>query len=174
MTASIKTEVCSEVDTLSTLPTQLTPPDTPRPSRKRRRDSEDSDASYVPPPQHTKRAKYKLQTHRTKLTAELLEYMNKPAKRGRPPKIRDSCDDSIISSISSSSSNFDKFKSRRDKNNIASQRSRFKRKEKELLLELEAENLYDRNKNLKISVDSLEKKVEFMKTLLHTAVLGNV
>lgn len=148
-------------------------------SRKRHRNSEDSDEPYTPYPTRLNRKtkKRKLHVPIQELIQELEEAQPKDhekPKRGRPPKRRDS----TVSSVHSADDNASivstheiKYRELRDKNNEASKRSRMNRKLKELQMEQLADELEERNKKLKVRADILEDMTKRMKEALMTAIL---
>lgn len=150
---------------------ELTPPNTPKSNiRKRRLDSEDSDESYMPLPKRTSPKKSKtsdVSTPRktTGLAKELLDRLNTPAKRGRPPKRRDSVSSSgtYLDDNNSVASHEDKYRERRDKNNEASRRSRYQRKRKDLETINAADEMEARNEVLREQAIRLEKKTKLLR-----------
>lgn len=146
-------------------------------SRKRRRDSEDSDKTYTPyaekpSPRKYKRRKPNVPIKEMIIALEESQPLTK-ARRGRPPKRRDSTVSSICSIDNSStlSTQDMKYREVRDKNNEASKRSRMNRKLKELQMEQLAIDLEERNKKLKVKADILEDMTKRLKDALMTAIL---
>lgn len=146
-------------------------------SRRRRHDSEDSDETYTPYVEHTprkyKRRKPSIPIKDMILALEEAQPTTK-ARRGRPPKRRDSVVSSVCSiddNTSSVSTHESKYRELRDKNNEASKRSRMNRKLKELQMEKFAEDLEDRNKKLKVKADILEDMTKRLKDALMKAIL---
>lgn len=151
--------------------------DTIRNKRRRHHDSEDSDETYTPLSEHTPR-KYKRRKPNIplqKIISALEESQMQPkAKRGRPPKRRESTVSSVCSvddNMSSVSTHETKYRELRDKNNEASKRSRMNRKLKELQMEQQVIELEDRNKKLKVKADILEDMTKRLKDTLMTAIL---
>lgn len=107
------------------------------------------------------------------LALEGTQQQNK-ARRGRPPKRRDSVVSSVCSvddNTSSMSTQEVKYRELRDKNNEASKRSRMNRKLKELQMEQLATELEERNKKLKVRADILEDMTKRLKDSLMKAIL---
>lgn len=146
-------------------------------SRRRRRDSEDSDETYTPyveqTPRKHKRRKPSIPIKDMILALEEAQPTTK-ARRGRPPKRRDSVVSSVCSiddNASSVSTHGSTYRALRDKNNEASKRSRMNRKLKELQMEQLADDLEDRNKKLKVKADILEDMTKRLKDALMNAIL---
>ncbi|KAG7309959.1 hypothetical protein JYU34_004474 [Plutella xylostella] len=140
-------------------------------SRKRRRDSEDSDETYRPEKTSSKKYRRRKPSVPIQDMIQALEE-SRPAtkaRRGRPPKRRDSNVSSICSAGPSSTP--DKYREVRDKNNEASKRSRMNRKLKELQMEQLALDLEERNKRLQVRADVLEDMTKRLKAALMTAIL---
>ncbi|CAK1579212.1 unnamed protein product, partial [Parnassius mnemosyne] len=109
-------------------------------SKKRRRDSEDSDETYTPYTEHSPR-KYRRRKPNIPIK-DMIRALEgsqqlKPTRRGRPPKRRESTVSSVCSldDNSSVSTHELRYRELRDKNNEASKRSRMNRKLKELQME---------------------------------------
>ncbi|CAG4982695.1 unnamed protein product [Parnassius apollo] len=144
-------------------------------SKKRRRDSEDSDETYTPYTEHSPR-KYR----RRKPDIPIKDMIRalegsqqlKPTRRGRPPKRRESTVSSVCSMDDSSSVSTHELRYRelRDKNNEASKRSRMNRKLKELQMEQLAIELEERNKKLRIRAEILEDTTKKLREAFMSAV----
>lgn len=149
-------------------------------SSKRRRndDSEYSDETYTPHTEQTTPRKYKRRKPNIPIKDMIIalegsQQLTK-ARRGRPPKRRESTVSSVCSVDENSScmSNQEgKYRELRDKNNEASKRSRMNRKLKELQMEQLADDLEERNKKLKVKADILEDMTKRLKDALMTAIL---
>lgn len=147
-------------------------------SKRRRNDSEDSDETYTPYTEQTTPKKYKRRKPNVPIKDMIIalegsQQLTK-ARRGRPPKRRESTVSSVCSVDENSScmSNQEgKYRELRDKNNEASKRSRMNRKLKELQMEQLAEDLEERNKKLKVKADILEDMTKRLKDALMTAIL---
>lgn len=146
-------------------------------SIKRRHNSEDSDENYTPymepTPKKSKRRKNNIPIKDMITALEGSRQLTK-ARRGRPPKRRQSAVSSTcsIDENSSCTSNQEgKYRELRDKNNEASKRSRMNRKLKELQMEQLAVDLEERNKKLKVKADILEDMTKRLKDALMTAIL---
>lgn len=145
-------------------------------SRKRHNDSGDSDATYTPYTEQSRKYKRRKPSVPIKDMILALEGSQKltKARRGRPPKRRESTVSSVCSvddNTSSISTQEMKYRELRDKNNEASKRSRMNRKLKELQMEQLVVELEERNKKLKIKADILEEMSKKMKDALMTAIL---
>lgn len=146
-------------------------------SKRRRHDSEDSDETYTPYAEETPR-KYKRRKPNVPIKDMILalegsQQLTK-ARRGRPPKRRESTVSSVCSvddNSSNISTNDMKYRELRDKNNEASKRSRLNRKLKELQMEQLADELEEKNKKLKVKADILEDMTKRLKDALMTAIL---
>lgn len=150
----------------------------PLSSRKRRHNSEDSDESYTPDAEYTPRnSKRKPKKPNIPIKDMILALEGsqqlKKARRGRPPKRREST--VSVCSIDDANSNVSaqemKYRELRDKNNEASKRSRMNRKLKELQMEQLVLDLEDRNQKLKVKADILEEMTKKLKDALMTAIL---
>ena len=142
-------------------------------SRRRRHDSEDSDETYTPYTEQTQR-RYKRRKPSVPLKDLIRELESQPkARRGRPPKRRESTVSSVCSVDDNSSSSTPNYKYRelRDKNNEASKRSRMNRKLKEQQMELLAVELEEKNKKLRVQADILEEMTKKLKNELMSAML---
>ncbi|CAH2981719.1 unnamed protein product [Chilo suppressalis] len=146
--------------------------------RKRRYDSEVSDETYTPYQETTPRRKYTRRKPNIPIVDMIKELEGsqplKKAKRGRPPKRRDSNVSSICSideNSSIASTHETNYRKLRDKNNEASKRSRMNRKLKELQMEQQALDLEEKNKKLQIKADILEDMTKRLKDALMTAIL---
>ncbi|KAJ0177698.1 hypothetical protein K1T71_006571 [Dendrolimus kikuchii] len=145
-------------------------------SKKRHHDSEDSDATYTPYIEQSRKYKRRKPNVPIKdmiLALEGSQTLTK-ARRGRPPKRRESTVSSVCSvddNTSSVSTQEMKYRELRDKNNEASKRSRMNRKLKELQMEQKVVELEERNKKLKIQVDVLEEMSKKMKDALMSVIL---
>lgn len=147
-------------------------------SKRRRNSSEDSDETYTPyteqtPPKKYKRRKPNVPIKEMIIALEGSQQLSK-ARRGRPPKRRESTVSSVCSVDDNSScmSNQEgKYRELRDKNNEASKRSRMNRKLKELQAEQLVVDLEERNKKLKVKADILEDMTKRLKDALMTAIL---
>lgn len=147
-------------------------------SKRRRHDSEDSDISYTPyveqKPRKYKRRKPNVPIKEMILALEGSQQLTK-ARRGRPPKRRESNVSSACSvdenSSCASSTHGTKYRELRDKNNDASKRSRMNRKLKELQMEQLATDLEEKNKKLKVKADILEDVTKKLKEALMAAIL---
>ncbi|XP_049870672.1 uncharacterized protein LOC126370067 [Pectinophora gossypiella] len=146
-------------------------------SSRKRRNSEDSDETYTPYTEYTprkyKRRKPSIPIKDMILALEESQQLRK-AKRGRPPKRRESTVSSVCSmddNTSTASTHELVYRRQRDKNNEASKRSRMNRKLKELQTEQLAIELEERNKKLKVKADILEDMTKRLKDALMTAIL---
>ncbi|KAG6441779.1 uncharacterized protein LOC115447373 [Manduca sexta] len=146
-------------------------------SRKRHHDSEDSDETYTPyieqPSRKYKRRKPSVPIKDMIIALEGSQQLTR-ARRGRPPKRRESTVSSVCSvdeNSSSISTQETKYRELRDKNNEASKRSRMNRKLKELQMEQLVIELEERNKKLKVKADILEEMTKKLKDALMTAIL---
>jgi hypothetical protein len=149
-------------------------------SRKRRYDSDDSDETYTPYQEPTIRRKYTRRKPNVPIK-DMIKALEgsqpaKKAKRGRPPKRRESTVSSVCSvedtiSNNGSTNQESKYRELRDKNNEASKRSRMNRKLKELQVEQLAIELEEKNKKLQIRADILEDMTKRLKDALMTAIL---
>ncbi|XP_028161899.1 uncharacterized protein LOC114353922 [Ostrinia furnacalis] len=145
-------------------------------SRKRRHSSEDSDytpdVEYTPRNNKRKPKKPNIPIKDMIMALEGSQQLKK-ARRGRPPKRREStvstC--SIDDTTSNVSTQEMKYRELRDKNNEASKRSRMNRKLKELQMEQLVLDLEDRNQKLKVKADILEEMTKKLKEALMTAIL---
>ncbi|XP_019872091.1 hepatoma-derived growth factor-related protein 2 isoform X2 [Aethina tumida] len=117
-----------------------------KPSRRKRKIS-DSDEEYVPP---VKSRKSYAGLHSSESDSDYEE--PKPKKRGKGRKASSTSNDSREENVS-------RYRDLRDKNNEASRRSRLKRKQKELEIEKECDELTEKNIKLKAQVEELEKTV---------------
>lgn len=149
----------------------------PHSSKRRHDDSEDSDETYSPYTEQTnkrhKRRKPSVPIKDMILALEGSQQLTK-ARRGRPPKRRESTVSSVCSvdeNSSSISTHENKYRELRDKNNEASKRSRMNRKLKELQMEQLAEELEERNKKLKVKAEILEEMTKKLKDALMTVIL---
>ncbi|KAI8421031.1 hypothetical protein MSG28_008160 [Choristoneura fumiferana] len=146
------------------------------PRARRRRRSEDSDETYTPEPERASPRKYKRRKPNIKEMIVALEGSQQlpKARRGRPPKRRDSTVSSVCSvdeNSSTLSTQEYKYRELRDKNNEASKRSRMHRKLKELQMEQMADELEERNKKLKVKADILEDMTKRLKDALMKSIL---
>lgn len=132
----------------------------------RKRYEEDSDEEYLPP--SSKRLKRNHRQNTKDLTIDSSSLTTKSSKRGRPPKRNVS-----ISSIEDCYGDTPeaRYRELRDKNNEASRKSRLKRKVKENELELEGDDLEERNRKLRVRVEELEKTVSRFRNNLMTLML---
>ncbi|KAJ2947394.1 hypothetical protein O0L34_g17166 [Tuta absoluta] len=161
-----ETHVESDVDGAST----------GRGRRRKRRSSEDSDETYTPYEEETTRKRGRRSNIQLKDKIQALQESQQApkARRGRPPKRRDSNVSSICSiddSASCTSKHEYKYRELRDKNNEASKRSRMNRKLKELQMEQLAIELEERNKKLKVKADILEDMTKRLKDALMSAII---
>lgn len=144
------------------------------PRRKRRRRSDDSDETYTPYERVTPR-KYRRRKPGVPITDMIRALEDSQpaskARRGRPPKRRDSAVSSVCSADTSLSSSDAKYREIRDKNNVASKRSRTTRKLKELQMEQQALDLEERNQLLRVKADVLEGVTKRLKDALMSAIL---
>lgn len=142
--------------------------------KRRRQSSEDSDETYTPYSEQPAR-KYKRRKPSVPYKDLVLALQNQPkARRGRPPKRRESTVSSVCSvddNSSSTSTQEFKYRELRDKNNEASKRSRMNRKLKEQEMELLAVELEEKNKKLKVQADILEEMTKKLKNELMSAIL---
>lgn len=146
-------------------------------TKRRHENSEDSDETYTPYTEQTNR-KYKRRKPSVPIKDMILalegsQQLTK-ARRGRPPKRRESTVSSVCSvdeNSSSMSNHENKYRELRDKNNEASKRSRMNRKLKELQMEQLADELEERNKKLKVKAEILEEMTKKLKDALMTAIL---
>ncbi|CAH2040363.1 unnamed protein product, partial [Iphiclides podalirius] len=145
-------------------------------SKKRRRNSEDSDATYTPYNEHTPR-KYRKRKSSIPIVDKIRALEDsqqlKPTRRGRPPKRRESTVSSVCSvdeNSSSVSTHELRYRELRDKNNEASKRSRMNRKLKELQMEQLALELEERNKKLRVRAEILEDMTKKLREAFMSAV----
>lgn len=142
--------------------------------KRRRPSSEDSDETYTPYSEQPAR-KYKRRKPSIPYKDLVIALQNQPkARRGRPPKRRESTVSSVCSvddNSSSMSTQEYKYRELRDKNNEASKRSRMNRKLKEQEMELLAVDLEEKNKKLKVKVDILEEMTKKLKNELMAVIL---
>ncbi|XP_063374329.1 uncharacterized protein LOC134662017 isoform X1 [Cydia amplana] len=142
---------------------------------RRRRRSEDSDEEYSPHQERTTPRKYKRRKPNIPLKDMILALEGSQqltrARRGRPPKRRDSAVSNACSENSSMSTQDTKYRELRDKNNEASKRSRMHRKLKELQMEQEADQLEERNKKLRVQAGILEEMAKRLKDALLTSIM---
>ncbi|KAJ8724529.1 hypothetical protein PYW08_016003 [Mythimna loreyi] len=143
-------------------------------SKRRRPDSDESDATYTPYSKQPSR-KYSKRKPSVPIKDMILALEGQPkARRGRPPKRRESTVSSVCS-VDDNSSNIStqefKYRELRDKNNEASKRSRMNRKLKELQMEQLAEELEEKNKKLRVRADILEEMTKRLKNELMSAIL---
>ncbi|XP_045496252.1 uncharacterized protein LOC123694744 [Colias croceus] len=142
-------------------------------SKRRRRDSEESDETYSPyaeqAPRKYKRRKPSIPIKDMIRALEGSQQLTK-ARRGRPPKRRDSTVSNVSENSSSVSTHETKYRELRDKNNEASKRSRMNRKLKELQMEQLAEELEERNKKLRVQADLLEERTKQLREAFMAAV----
>ncbi|OWR55202.1 chorion b-ZIP transcription factor [Danaus plexippus plexippus] len=144
----------------------------PGPRKRRRNDSEDSDVSYTPYSVSSSPRKYRKRKPSIPIkdmirALEGAQQQTK-ARRGRPPKRRES-DVSAVSENSSSTHEIS-YRKLRDKNNEASKRSRMNRKLKELQMEQMAVDLEERNKRLRIRAELLEEATKKLRDAFMLAV----
>ncbi|CAB3235453.1 unnamed protein product [Arctia plantaginis] len=143
-------------------------------SKRRRHDSEDSDKTYTPYTEQPPR-KYKRRKPSVPIKDLILALESQPkARRGRPPKRRESTVSSVCSvdeNSSFASTQEYKYRELRDKNNEASKRSRMNRRLKEEQMEELAVNLAEENKRLKVRVGVLEEMTKKLKNELMSAIL---
>ncbi|CAK1543925.1 unnamed protein product [Leptosia nina] len=142
-------------------------------SKRRRHESEDSDDSYTPYTEQTTR-KYKRRKPSIPIkdmirALEGSQQLTK-ARRGRPPKRRESTISNVSENSSSVSTHEMKYRELRDKNNEASKRSRMNRKLKELQMEQLAVELEERNKKLRVRADLLEDMTKKLREAFMAAV----
>ncbi|KAK5650053.1 hypothetical protein RI129_001082 [Pyrocoelia pectoralis] len=134
-------------------------------TRKRKIKTEDSDDEDYQPPSSYKRI-FGSNRKLSKLVFNSEnEEVNKPIRRGRPPKQYSS----NVSECNSESG--EKYREMRDKNNEASRKSRHKRKLKECAQEEEAQELEENNIKLKAQVAELERTVNNFRTNLMQILL---
>ncbi|XP_075976342.1 uncharacterized protein LOC142976715 [Anticarsia gemmatalis] len=143
-------------------------------SKRRHHDSEDSDETYTPYSEQPPR-KYKRRKPNVPIKDLILALESQPkARRGRPPKRRESTVSSVCSvdeNSSSTSTQEFKYRELRDKNNEASKRSRMNRKLKEQQMELLADELEEKNRKLRVQADILEEMTRKLKNELMSAIL---
>lgn len=142
-------------------------------SRKRRRNSEDSDETYTPYAEKPTQRKYRRRKNvPLEDMIEMLEgsQQQNKARRGRPPKRRESAVSSICSD--NASTHEIKYRELRDKNNAASKRSRMNRKLKELQMERKANDLEERNQKLRVRAELLEDMTKKLKAALMAAIIN--
>ncbi|XP_041968313.1 uncharacterized protein LOC121725410 isoform X2 [Aricia agestis] len=142
--------------------------------RKRRRlTSEDSDESYTPyteaSPRKYKRRKPSIPIQDMIRVLEGSQQLPK-ARRGRPPKRRESTVSTVSENSSTVSTHEMKYRELRDKNNEASKRSRMNRKLKELQMEQLADELEERNKKLRVRAELLEDMTKKLREAFMSAV----
>ncbi|KPJ00004.1 hypothetical protein RR46_03373 [Papilio xuthus] len=148
-------------------------------SSKKRRDSEDSDRTYVPYTEHSpRRYRKRKPSIPIKDMIRALEGSQhlKPTRRGRPPKRRESAVSSVCSvdeTSSSASTHELRYRELRDKNNEASKRSRMNRKLKELQMEQLAIELEEKNKKLRVRAEILEEMTKKIRADFMSAVSQN-
>lgn len=143
-------------------------------SMKRSRDNSiDSDDLYSPYSEKSTTRKYKRRKPSVPIKEMILalEEAQPPvkARRGRPPKRRDSNQSSIDVEHNSATPEM-KYREIRDKNNEASKRSRMNRRLKELQMEQLAMDLEEKNKKLQIRAVVLEEMTKKLKDALMTAI----
>lgn len=130
----------------------------PRSKKLNRKRKINDDEDYIPPGKVGRKNISILSTSRTSEysgdSSSEDDNETRPKKRGRTANRTPS-----VSSDSSKNSLVDRYRELRDKNNEASRRSRFKRKQKENVLEKEADELVTTNIKLKADVEHLEKTV---------------
>ncbi|XP_044257962.1 uncharacterized protein LOC123007023 [Tribolium madens] len=128
------------------------------PKRRRRKTKhyEDDDEDYVPPSKKPDKIEPISSDSESEVEVS-------PTKRGRPPR--------RTSSISSDHSDASKYRELRDKNNEASRKSRLKRKMKEMSLQKEADELYEKNVKLKAQVEEYERMVNNFRNNLFKIML---
>ncbi|CAF4820469.1 unnamed protein product [Pieris macdunnoughi] len=143
-----------------------------RTSKRQRLDSEESDESYTPYEQPTRRYKRRKPSIPIKDMIRALEGSQQltKARRGRPPKRRESTISNVSENSSSVSTHEIKYRELRDKNNEASKRSRMNRKLKELQMEQLAGELEERNKKLRVRADLLEDMTKKLREAFMAAV----
>ncbi|CAH0553127.1 unnamed protein product [Brassicogethes aeneus] len=113
-----------------------------QPLKRKRVKKSESDEEYIPP----------LKTRRRELCSDSeSDYEEKFSKKPRSPTKR-------LSSVDSRNGGL-KYRDLRDKNNEASRKSRMKRREKEREIDMECEELTNKNVKLKAQVEELEKTV---------------
>lgn len=143
-------------------------------SKRRHQDSDESDETYTPYAEQPSR-KYKRRKPSVPIKDMILALEGQPkARRGRPPKRRESTVSSVCSvdeNSSSISTQEFKYRELRDKNNEASKRSRMNRKLKELQMEQLADELEEKNKKLRVRADILEEMTKRLKNELMSAIL---
>ncbi|CAH1635587.1 unnamed protein product [Spodoptera littoralis] len=143
-------------------------------SKRRHQDSDESDETYTPYTEQPSR-KYKRRKPSVPIKDMILALEGQPkARRGRPPKRRESTVSSVCSvdeNSSSISTQEFKYRELRDKNNEASKRSRMNRKLKELQMEQLADELEEKNKKLRVRADILEEMTKRLKNELMSAIL---
>uniref|UniRef100_A0A2A4ISV9 BZIP domain-containing protein n=2 Tax=Heliothis virescens TaxID=7102 RepID=A0A2A4ISV9_HELVI len=143
-------------------------------SKRRRQDSDESDETYTPYSEQPSR-KYRKRKPSVPIKDMILALDSQPkARRGRPPKRRESTVSSVCSvddNSSSISTQEFKYRELRDKNNEASKRSRMNRKLKELQMEQLADELEEKNKKLRVRADILEEMTKRLKNELMSAIL---
>lgn len=148
-------------------------------SSKKRRDSEDSDTTYVPYTEHSPRRYRKRKPSipiKDMIRALEGSQQLKPTRRGRPPKRRESAVSSVCSvdeTSSSASTHELRYRELRDKNNEASKRSRMNRKLKELQMEQLAIELEEKNKKLRVRAEILEEMTKKIRADFMAAVSQN-
>ncbi|XP_014361464.2 uncharacterized protein LOC106713238 isoform X1 [Papilio machaon] len=148
-------------------------------SKKKRRDSEDSDTTYVPYTEHSPRRYRKRKPSipiKDMIRALEGSQQLKPTRRGRPPKRRESTVSSVCSvdeTSSSASTHELRYRELRDKNNEASKRSRMNRKLKELQMEQLAIELEEKNKKLRVRAEILEEMTKKIRADFMAAVSQN-
>ncbi|XP_008201335.1 uncharacterized protein LOC662035 [Tribolium castaneum] len=125
--------------------------------RKRKSKRYDDDEDYVPPSKKAGKREPISSDSESEVEVSL------SSKRGRPPR--------RTSSISSDHSDASKYRELRDKNNEASRKSRLKRKMKEMSLQREAEELYEKNVKLKAQVEEYERMVNNFRNNLFKIML---
>ncbi|XP_068908814.1 biorientation of chromosomes in cell division protein 1-like 1 [Tenebrio molitor] len=120
---------------------------------------EDDDEDYVPPSKRSATIReVSIDSSDSESEAE-----QSRSRKGRPPR--------RTSSISSDHSDASKYRELRDKNNEASRKSRLKRKMKEMTLQKEADELYEKNVKLKAQVEEYERMVNNFRNNLFKIML---
>ncbi|KAL3278715.1 hypothetical protein HHI36_016247 [Cryptolaemus montrouzieri] len=141
------------------------PPSSPEEEkRSRKRNKYDDDEDYVPPTKIRQRKKT-VKVIETDTDSEDEEYATNKIETPRSRR---------LSSVSSDSfGGASKYRELRDKNNEASRKSRLKRKIKEQEMEMESQELRDRNVKLKAEVEELQKMVDNLRSNLFHIMLKN-
>ncbi|XP_022900193.1 DNA ligase 1-like [Onthophagus taurus] len=148
----INSEVSSPLSSISS------PASSSKKSKKRRYDDDDSDEDFVDD-----------ENDKDYIPAEEEESIVKKPKRGRPPKRGKSISSDDYSQLEPQEA---RYREMRDRNNEASRRSRYKRKQKEMKVVDELSLEEERNVRLKAEVEELQKTVDRFRDSLMKVMLS--